>query len=441
MTASGRILVIEERACPETSLLWDKVRDEGYEVVAMPLGQTLERTAVAQRPDVVLLNMIAADLANERGRYLDAASRLRVALGGRKLPVIGIGETGEVARPFGMADVLPRPLSAGRLLGRIASLSRLATMQAELRRRIETGGRFGMEVPHLETAFPDRDASLLVIGRGDRFLKLEAALSRMGTLTGAFTAATARDYLTRRSFDAVILDLPLDEATALTEEFRRNPTWFALPIVAFAGHADEGAIEDAHRSGLTDLIAEPFDPRDLLERVSASVSENRLRDQLKTVYAQARHFASSDALTGLYARGYLMEHLQQFVREARRSGERFAIIGFRLADLAGLNRQHGYAAGDHILRQVGILIARLARGEDLAARLSGGRFVLILPGAGYEDAVTCADRIAAIIHLTRVMVPGLEVALNIEIETGHAIWTARDDAESLIARAFGPQAR
>jgi hypothetical protein len=83
MSASGRVLVIEEKPCAETSSLWDAVRDEGYEVVSMPLGRTLERTTAAQRPDVVLLNMISAELANERPRYLDAASRLRVAIPAR----------------------------------------------------------------------------------------------------------------------------------------------------------------------------------------------------------------------------------------------------------------------------------------------------------------------------------------------------------------------
>lgn len=440
MSASGRVLVIEEKPCAETSSLWDAVRDEGYEVISMPIGRTLERSTAAQRPDVVLLNMISAELANERPRYLDAASRLRVALGGRRLPVIGIGDTGETERPFGMADVLPRPLSVGRLLGRIASLSRLSTMQSELRRRIETGGRFGMEVPHLESAFTDRDANLLVVGRGDRFLRLEGALSRIGTLTGAFTAATARDYLSRRTFDAVVFDMPLQEAIVLTEEFRRNPAWFTLPLLAFAGAAEVEAVDAAHRAGVTDLFVEPFDARDLRERVSGAISENRLREQLKSVYSQARHFASSDALTGLFARGYLMEHLLQFVREARRSGERFAVVGFRVADLVHINRQYGYAAGDHVLRQVGILIARLVRGEDLAARAGSGRFALILPSAGYDDALACSDRIGGIIRMTRFMVPEIDAPIDVTVEAGHAIWTPSDDAESLLERAFGPQA-
>jgi len=445
MAASGRVLVIEERSCPETNQLWDAVRDEGYEIVTMPLGRTLEQAAAAQRPDVVLLNMIAADLGAERNRYLDAASRLTVATGGRRMPVIGIGDVEGGGRPLGMADVLPRPLSAGRLIGRIASLSRLATMQAELRRRMETGGRFGIDVPNLESAFADRDASILVIGNGGRFLGFEAALARMATLTGAFTVATARDYLARRSFDLVLLDLPIDEATALTVELRRNSAWYALPVVAFAPEAGSQAasetIEAAHRAGVTEVMVGSYEGRDLLERVHAAINENRLREQLKSIYTQARHFASNDALTGLFARGYLMEHLSRLVREARRAGDRFAVVGFHLAHLVDLNKKYGYAGGDHLLRQIGMLIARLVRGEDLAARAGAGRFALLLPAAGFEEANRVSTRIGAIIRATRFVIPDAEAPVSIDLDVGHAIWTASDDAESLLARAFGPQVR
>lgn len=437
----GRVLVIEERSCSETSQLWDAVRDHGYEIVTMPLGRTLEQAATAQRPDVVLLNMIAAEYGAERNRYLDAASRLTVATGARRLPVIGVGETGDDSRPIGMADVLPRPLSAGRLLGRIASLSRLATMQAELRRRMETGGRFGLDVPNLEGAFSDRDANILVVGNGGRYLRFEAALSRMATLTGAFTLTTARDYLTRRSFDLLLLDLPIEKAIDLTTELRRNSAWFTLPIVAFAQDDDGALIEAAHAAGVTDLMVGDHDGRDLMERVRAAINENRLREQLKGIYSQSRHFASNDALTGLFARGYLMEHVARLVREARRSGDRFSVVGFRLPQLAGVNKKHGYASGDHLLRQVGIMIARLVRGEDLAARAGGGRFALLLPSAGFEEARRASDRISAVVRATRFVIPDAEAPIVVEIEAGHAIWTPSDDGESVINRAFGPQVR
>ncbi|MDR3374022.1 MAG: diguanylate cyclase [Ancalomicrobiaceae bacterium] len=441
MTASGRILVIEERSCAETNRLWEAVREAGYELVTMPLGRTLEQATSAQRPDVVLLNMIAAEMGAERNRYLDVVSRLSMSGSARRLPVIGVGDTSEQQRPIGMSAVLSRPLSAARLIGRIASLSRLAAMQAELRRRIETGGRFGLEIPSLESGIADGDASVLVVGRGKRYFALETSLSRTATLTGAFTLATARDYLARRSFDLVILDMDIAEATEATAEFRRNPAHFTLPIFAFAEPEQADEIEACYRAGISDLIVGSFDPRELAERAHAAVVESRLREQLKAVYSKARHLASNDALTGLFARGYLMEHMTRLVREARRSGDRFALVGFSVADLADLNRRHGYAGGDAVLRQVGMLIARLVRGEDLAARVGGDRFALLLPLAGYEEALRASERITAVVRMTQFSVADGVGPTTVDLDVGHAVWTASDDAESMLARAFGPQVR
>ena len=165
-----------------------------------------------------------------------------------------------------------------------------------------------------------------------------------------------------------------------------------------------------------------------------------MREQMKAIYAKARHYASNDALTGLFSRGYLMEHLSRLVREARRTGERFCVVGFSIPDLAALNGAHGYAGGDHLIRQAGMLIARLARGEDLAARAGGGRFALVLPSAGYGEAEQASRRIAAVIRATRFQVPETEGSFNLDLDVGHAVWTPEDEAETLLARAFGPQA-
>ncbi len=439
MVSSGRVLVIEERACPETSRLWDAVRDEGYEIVTMPLVRTLEQATTAQRPDVVLLNMIAAEYGPERNRYLDAASRLTVAASARRLPVIGVGEAGEGGRPLGMSDVLPQPLSAGRLLGRIAALTRLSTMQAELRRRMETGGRFGLDVPTLETGISEHDVNILVIGNGGRFLTFESVLARMATLTGAFSMTTARDYMARRRFDLLLLDMPLSDAAYLASEIRRNPIWYSIPIMGFGDNHDAVQIDAAYRTGLTDILFGQFEGRELLERTRSAVNENRLREQLKSIYTQARHIASNDALTGLFTRGYMMEHLQHMVAEAQNGGDRFSVLGLRVSQLENLNETYGYAGGDQILRQIGITIARLVRGEDLAARAGGDRFAILLPSAGYEEAVRVSARISAVIKATRFTIPESDNSTSVDIETGYAIWTPTDDAKTLLARAFGPQ--
>ena len=72
------------------------------------------------------------------------------------------------------------------------------------------------------------------------------------------------------------------------------------------------------------------------------------------------------------------------LREGKLAGEQLAhgLAGFVLDDLAAINARHGYAAGDRVIRQVGLILARLARAEDLVARLGGDEFVVLLPDTG-----------------------------------------------------------
>ncbi|MDW8480225.1 MAG: GGDEF domain-containing protein [Xanthomonadales bacterium] len=61
--------------------------------------------------------------------------------------------------------------------------------------------------------------------------------------------------------------------------------------------------------------------------------------------------------------------------------------------LKRLNERLGYAAGDTLIRQIGELLRHQVRQGDLVARLGGGDFVALLPGASLDAALRVAERI------------------------------------------------
>lgn len=437
MSYRGRVLVIEETPRPETRLLWDGIRAAGWDVHAVPLARTLDQ-AMASHPDLVVLNLSAADGTVARTRYLDAAARMSLVRATRRTPVIAVddGDFEGEERPIGIADVIRAPWSIGHVSARIGSLTRLATMRAEIYRRLDTAQRFGLSQPELEIGGPIVDAHVLVVGAGIRYFTIERALAKRATLIGAFTIETALDYLERRTFDAVVLNLPLDDAVDFLEVLRRNPDYFALPVVVLTGESEPRMIEAVHEAGADDVVFADEREKVFAERVEAAMSENRLRETLKTAYSSTRHHATNDTLTGLYSRGFLMEHLGLLIGDVRESGERLSLIGLRLMDLAALNAEWGWAGGDHLLRQVGSVIARLARGEDLAARAGGDRFALILPATDGEGALAVAHRIAGVIETTAFTVPGATGPVYVSILVGVAELEGHDDPDSLYASAF-----
>lgn len=436
MSCRGRVLVIEETPRPETRRLWEGIRADGWDVRAVPLARTLEHGA-AEHPDVVVLNFTGTDGEIDRGRYLDAAARMSMLRGNRRLPVVAVDETARPdERPTGIVDVLRAPWSIGHVSARLASLARLATMRNEIRRRIDTAARFGVPPTEPDPATGLADAHVLVVGAGIRYFTIERALAKRSTLVGAFTIDTATDYLERRAFDAVVVNLPLEDAIDFLEILRRNPDTHTLPAVVLTGEADPRLIEATHDAGATDLVFAEEGERLFAERVESAMIEQRLRLALKTAYGDTRFEQTLDSATGLYRRAFLMEHLATLLDDARDDDTPLAVIGLRIVELAEINAEWGWAAGDRLLSQIGRLIARLVRGEDLAARAGGDRIAVVLPDGDAESARPVANRIAGVLETTAFSLPGAEGPVWVTIEVGVVELDDDETAAALLDRAF-----
>lgn len=119
-------------------------------------------------------------------------------------------------------------------------------------------------------------------------------------------------------------------------------------------------------------------------------------EQLRASEEQLHFFAFHDPLTSLANRRLLSDRLQQALRRAERSGERFAVLVLDLDRLKQLNDTHGHAAGDQMLAAVAARLTRLVRPHDTVARLGGDEFVIVLEDLGTSgaDAMDLAMRIA-----------------------------------------------
>lgn len=107
-----------------------------------------------------------------------------------------------------------------------------------------------------------------------------------------------------------------------------------------------------------------------------SAEEGALR-QLARHRDEAMHSATHDALTGLPNRTLLLDHLQEALRTCPLD-RRVGIVFVDLDRFKAINDTFGHAAGDAVLQATAERLNRLVRHGDLAARLAGDEFVLVL---------------------------------------------------------------
>jgi diguanylate cyclase (GGDEF)-like protein len=129
----------------------------------------------------------------------------------------------------------------------------------------------------------------------------------------------------------------------------------------------------------------------LAEHLALSLSNLNLRDTLRTQSIR-------DVLTGLYNRRYMEESLERELHRALRKQSTVGIIMLDIDQFKNFNDTYGHDAGDAVLRELGVLLQRNVRGEDIACRFGGEEFILILPDTNLEVTHQRAEIIRQVVR-------------------------------------------
>lgn len=165
-------------------------------------------------------------------------------------------------------------------------------------------------------------------------------------------------------------------------------------LLAAVAQGRKGVFERRDESGVRRYAVEPvaIEPRSGLARKGTLVvihDETEIRDLL----AQVEGLARKDPLTGLSNRRGFMEAAEARFSSALRYGEPISVAMFDLDRFKLLNDEHGHAAGDRALQGfAGVLVEDL-RGSDVAGRIGGEEFALVLPRTDAAGALVVCERI------------------------------------------------
>ena len=137
--------------------------------------------------------------------------------------------------------------------------------------------------------------------------------------------------------------------------------------------------------------------------------ENRI---LKIAVAELERVSERDTLTPLFNRRYFLTAIHQRLARFERHAETAAVVFVDVNQLKIINDSFGHAAGDFALMEIAKRLDESIRATDVAARIGGDEFGLILDQSSEDGARVQVNRLRHVLSATPAVYDGHDIALS-----------------------------
>jgi diguanylate cyclase (GGDEF)-like protein len=179
-------------------------------------------------------------------------------------------------------------------------------------------------------------------------------------------------------------------------------SWFAIPIVTLSARFPVRGVIAGVLVTVVMLLAVAFGvnahavlvhPPLLIMPLALTIAVAILSTALMHSDVRHRSEAIIDQLTGMLNRHALDGRVVELTHQSHRTGQPVGLIVGDLDHFKDVNDTHGHATGDAVLQDVAYMLRKHLRAFDLAYRIGGEEFLVLLPGADLEQAVAMAERL------------------------------------------------
>ncbi|TVS18237.1 MAG: diguanylate cyclase [Gammaproteobacteria bacterium] len=141
----------------------------------------------------------------------------------------------------------------------------------------------------------------------------------------------------------------------------------------------------------------------------------KIANELAISHRKQEVLSLTDQLTDLPNRRAAMIALAQAWSRSLRNGSPVGVVSVDVDHFKSINDRFGHAVGDHVLRQVAVVLRRGARQEETVARIGGEEFLLISPSGGIRELVIPAERLRRELAATRLEANGDSISLTVSL--------------------------
>lgn len=411
---TARVLIVDD-ILTNVKLLEARLNAEYFEVLTAMDGATALEICDNEEVDIVLLDVMMPGMDG-----FEVCRRLKASPRTQHLPVVmvtALDQTSDKVQGLeaGADDFLTKPVDEIALVTRVKNLTRVKTLNDEMAMRAVTGQRLGVDDDVAEVWQTGGDSGrILVVDDHPRSPeRIAKVLAKTYDVEVEADPAVAINRLLEDPHDGVIvsLDLQTTDGLRFCSQLRSHERTRHLPIIVTTDGDAKARLMRALDMGVNDYVMRPIEASELMARVRTQVKRKRYSDYFRSRLEKSVEDAVIDALTGLYNRRYLETHMATQLRDAKKRGRPLSFVIADIDYFKSVNDTFGHDVGDVVLVEFARRLQGETRGVDLAARLGGEEFVLLLPDSDAKVAFHVADRMRAGVeeHPFRISDAGEEI--------------------------------
>ena len=435
---TARVLVVDDVEA-NVKLLEARLTADYFEVRTARSGPEALAICARERADVVLLDVMMPGMDG-----FEVCRRLKSEPRTQHIPVImitALDQPSDRVRGLeaGADDFLTKPVDDLALITRVKNLARLKTLTDEMLMRASTEEQMGFAAGTAGVAVDQlgRDGQILLVEDRDRSAeRILDTLKPDQRVEWEKDAGQALLRLPDGGFDLMIVSLNLDGADGLRlcSQVRSLDRTRRLPIMVIVEPGEDARLLRALDMGVNDYIVRPVDSNELQARVRTQIKRKRYTDQLRTQLEETVEMAVLDPLTSLHNRRYMTSHLRTLFEESAQRGKPLSLLLLDIDYFKAVNDSHGHDAGDSVLREFASRVRRNIRGIDLACRLGGEEFVVVMPDTDLVKASLVGERLRQCIAAAPFYAGERIGTLQVTASVGVASLEFPDDTPELILK-------
>ena len=436
---TARVLVVDDNAA-NVKLLEQRLRSEYFEVLTANSGYEALEICGREHADVVLLDVMMPGMDG-----FEVCRRLKADPKTQTIPVVmvtALDQPSDRIRGLeaGADDFLTKPVNDIALITRVKNLARVKQLTDELVMRITNTdhGTVGSDLINDLSANSSKGTLLLVEDRPQTAKRIKAVLEEEHDVFLAQSEAEAQGLLGKEDIDLVLVSLDMEGQDALhfCSHIRSLGKTRHLPIMVLSEQGDEERMLRALDLGVNDFVIRPVDRNELLARARTQIKRRRFSEHLYKRLEERVEQASRDPLTGMFNRRHLDEQLQGMIDDSVRSKKGLSVIMADIDFFKSVNDDYGHDNGDQVLRQFSSRILQNIRRLDMAFRIGGEEFLVVLPKTTEAKAQKVGERLRAIIEDTPFKISEGDGNITVTASIGlTSVTSGEDSIGSLMKRA------